>query len=166
MDERGSAGQRREGEPWAFTGSFERAVDVKGRLNLPMSFRREVIGRTEERYVVTEGPDGTLNVLPYSEYIAAFNRIRRRRGDRALRDEVRRLSHNSRVMEPDAQGRIAVPTDFLARIGVDKRVLVIGMGNYIELWNPERWSEHEASLDPPDQDLLSEFFSEPPTEGW
>jgi MraZ protein len=159
VGEPSTTSQATGGVPWAFTGSFERAVDAKGRFNLPFPFRRGGPGHADERYVVAEGPDGTLNILPYNEFVDAFNRVRQRRPGRGLRDELRRLSHNSRVLEPDAQGRIAVPLDFLARIGVTKRILVIGMGNYLELWEPDRWREHAASLGDPDQELLDEFFA-------
>jgi MraZ protein len=159
VGEQNTANQPIDGAAWAFTGSFERAVDEKGRFNLPFPFRRGGPGHAEERYVVAEGPDGTLNILTYPEFVAAFNRVRQRRPGRSLRDELRRMSHNSRVLEPDAQGRVAVPLDFLARIGVTKRILVMGMGNYLELWEPERWHEHASALGEPDQEMLDEFFA-------
>jgi MraZ protein len=158
VDERSDSHLQDGGSSWAFHGSFERSVDVKGRFHLPSPFRHAGPPRAPERYVVSFGPDETLNLLPHDEFIAAFNRARRRRPGRGLRDELRRISHNSHVMEPDAQGRIAVPAEFLSRIGVEKRVLVVGMGSYLELWDPQRFAEHEASLAEPDLDLLDEFF--------
>jgi MraZ protein len=158
VEERSSGHPDGDGR-WAFTGSFERAVDAKGRFNLPYPFRRSFQGQADERYVVTEGPDDTLALLPHGEFVAAFNRLRERQPGSALRDELRRLSHNSRIVEPDAQGRVAVPTEFLARIGVSKRVLVLGVGNRLELWEPDRWAAHSAGLGEPDRELMDEFFA-------
>jgi MraZ protein len=134
-------------------------VDTKGRFNLPSPFRRAGPSHATERYVVTDGPDGTLNILPYIEFLRAFERVRQRRPGRELRDELRRLSHNSRVVEPDAQGRVAVPSEFLERIGVSRRILVVGMGRYLELWDPDRFAAHEASLGAADQEFLDELFA-------
>ncbi len=141
-----------------FHGSHVRAVDAKGRFNLPFQFRRTGAAQGTERYMVTGGPDGTLNLLPFSEWMAAFNRMRQREPNRSLRDELRRMSVNSRVVEPDAQGRIAVSPEILSRAGIGKKVLVMGMGNYLELWDPDRFAAYETGLGDADTDFLNEFF--------
>ena len=141
-----------------FHGSYTRSVDAKGRFNLPFRFRRSGSVHADERYVVSDGPDGTLNLLPYVEFVAAFNRARRRKPGQGQRTELRRISHNSRVVEPDAQGRIAIAPDFLAPYGITGKVLVIGMGNYMELWDPEQFAAQQASLAPPDSAFMDEFY--------
>jgi len=149
---------RQDTSLYCFHGGYERAVDAKGRFNLPFRFRRSGAAHGDERYVVSEGPDGTLNLLPYDEFVAAFNRMRQRKPGPDLRSELRRLSNNSRVVEPDAQGRVAVDPQLLERIGVGKRVRVVGMGNYMELWDPDRFAAAQAELDAPDPGFLDEFY--------
>ncbi len=141
-----------------FHGSYLRSVDKKGRFNLPFRFRRSGATHAEEKYVVSDGPDGTLNLLPYGEFVQAFNRMRGRRPGAELRRELRRLSHSSRVLSPDAQGRVAVSPDFLARIHVDKKVLVVGMGNYMELWKPERFTATQETDETADTGFMDEFY--------
>ncbi len=143
---------------YMFHGSHTRSVDGKGRFNLPFQFRRSGGVQENERYVVADGPDGTLNLLPYSEWIIAFNRMRQRDPNRSLRDELRRMSHNSRLVEPDAQGRIAVSPDILKKTGIVKKVLVMGMGNYLEMWDPERFEQYQAGLGDADTEFLNDFY--------
>lgn len=141
-----------------FHGSYTRSVDTKGRFNLPFRFRRSGPTQADERYVVSDGPDGTLNLLPYVEFVAAFNRARGRKPGQGQRAELRRISHNSRVVEPDSQGRIAIAPDILAPYGIDRRVLVVGMGNYMELWDPDRFAAQQENLAPPDSAFMDEFY--------
>jgi MraZ protein len=141
-----------------FHGSYTRSVDAKGRFNLPFRFRRSGPAHADERYVVSDGPDGTLNLLPYGEFVAAFNRARGLKRGQGQRAELRRISHNSRVVEPDSQGRIAIAPDVLAPYGIGRKVLVVGMGNYMELWDPDSFTAQHEGLAPPDSAFMDEFY--------
>ena len=48
-------------------------------------------------------------------------------------------------MEMDSAGRINFPKNMLAHAGIENEAMVIGMGNYIEIWNPTVFEEHEVS---------------------
>ena len=143
---------------FVFHGSYTRAVDGKGRFNLPFRFRNAGGLGAAESYIVAEGPDGTLTLLPYTEWLRAFQKMRQQRPGKTLRAELRRLSHHSRVVEPDAQGRVMVAPEFLARVGVEKKVLVLGVGHYLELWDPERFAEYQATQPEADEEFMDAFF--------
>jgi MraZ protein len=121
---------------FAFHGSHARAVDAKGRFNLPFKFLRGGSGPEEEKFVISKGADGSLSLLPHSVWLANFNRLRQGEPGPALRAYLRRMSTSSTVVEPDSQGRVAVSREILAEFGIDKRIVVVGMGNYMELWDP------------------------------
>jgi MraZ protein len=48
----------------------------------------------------------------------------------------------------DAQGRIQLSPDYRERAGLDKDVLVIGMLEHFEVWNPERWKHLGEQREP------------------
>jgi MraZ protein len=121
---------------FAFHGSHSRAVDAKGRFNLPFKFLRGGSGPEEEKFVISKGADGSLSLLPHSVWLANFNRLRQGEPGPQLRAYLRRMSTGSTVVEPDSQGRVAVNREILAEFGIDKKVTVVGMGNYMELWDP------------------------------
>ncbi len=108
--------------PFIFHGSYTRSVDKKGRFNLPFRFRNSGGSDSAERYVVTDGPDGTLTLLPYGEWLKAFQKVRSAGSGKSLRTELRRLSFNSRLVEPDAQGRIMVSPELLTQVGNEEKV--------------------------------------------
>jgi len=141
-----------------YQGSYTRSVDDNGRFNLPFRFRRSGGSAGDEKFVLTEGPDRILCLMPHTEWLRAFKRMRRQGLDARRRQELRRQSHNSEVLTPDNQGRIKVPPAVLESFGIGEKVLVMGMGHYLELWNPNKHADHQSSLAEPDQDFMNAFF--------
>ncbi len=144
--------------PCNFTGEYTRAVDAKGRFNLPFRFRKALPGNEEEKYVLTSSPEGALALMPYATWLENFNRVRQGPPSKARREFLRMMSRASHEVTPDSQGRIAVPARFLAAAGVAKKVTVIGVGDYMELWNPESLPEISTSPQEMNEQLSNEFF--------
>jgi MraZ protein len=155
-----SNGNPLTGESFAFTfhGSYTRAVDAKGRFNLPFRLRQGGQDPGEERYVVTwQGADGVLSLLPYEVWVENFNRLRQQKPSRQLRAFLREMSVSSTVVAADKQGRVAIPPEKLAEYGIAKKITVVGMGNYMELWSPEALEARDSG-EPLDEACLDEFF--------
>lgn len=131
-----------EGFAFTFHGSYTRSVDAKGRFALPFRLRQAGADQSEEKYMVSRGADGTLSLQPYDVWIANFNRLRREEPSQELRDYLRWMSASSVMVAVDAQGRVAVPPEKLAECGIDKKITVVGMGSYMELYAPEATPTH------------------------
>jgi MraZ protein len=143
---------------FTFHGSYTRAVDAKGRFALPFRFRQGGSVPVEEKYVVSQGADGSLSLLPYAVWIENFNRMREGQAGPELRANMRKMSLMSTVVEPDSQGRVAVPVDKLGKSGISKKITVVGMGAYMELWNPEVLDKLDAEGDVVDPGFMDEFY--------
>ena len=65
--------------------------------------------------------------------------------------EYRKLSRfyqgNSFDIELDASGRVTLPPPLLAHTGIEKEVVVVGVGDHLEVWARERWQEQQEALD-------------------
>ncbi|MBK9777138.1 MAG: hypothetical protein IPP62_12410 [bacterium] len=125
------------GFAFTFHGSYTRAVDAKGRFALPFRLRQAGSDQAEEKYMVSRGADGTLSLQPYEVWVENFNRLRNEPPSQKLRDYLRRMSANSTQVAVDAQGRVAIAPEKLAEYGIDKKITVLGVGSYMELWSPE-----------------------------
>lgn len=148
---------------YCYFGSYERAVDPKGRFNVPFKLLRAA---STEGFVVTLGPDGSLNLMPHDEFVAAFVRMTKDgEPGRQMRAEVRKLSEVSQTLVPDSQGRVAVPAELLKAAGVTSKVKIIGMGNYMELWDPRTYEIIGRALGGSPSAQLDHFFGGSPTEG-
>src|SRR6202008_3220867 len=68
-----------------------------------------------------------------------------------LGSEYRKLSRfyqgNSFDVELDASGRVTLPPTLLSHAGISKEVVVVGVGDHLEVWGRERWQEQQAALD-------------------
>jgi len=143
---------------YCFHGGYERAVDAKGRFNLPFRLRRSGEEAGTERYVAMKGPDGQLALLPEEVFEAAFSRLREGVPSREKRAVLRKISAGSCVLEPDSQGRVAVPAEMLATVGITKRVFVVGMADRMELFAPDRYANIESALGDTDPTYLDTFL--------
>ena len=143
---------------YTFHGAYTRAVDVKGRFNLPFRFRQGGPGAGEEKYVVSRGPDGGLTIHPQAIWIESYNRMRAGSPSPELRRNLRRMSVSSREVEPDSQGRVAVPPELLSSVGIARKVTVVGVGTYMELWDPDVLATGESDTEPFDEGFVNQFF--------
>ncbi len=143
---------------YCFHGAYERAVDAKGRFNLPFRFRTGGGAAEDEKYVVTLGADGNLSVFPQQAWQVTFQGIKSESTETEWRARVRQISAQTFDITPDAQGRVSVPSVLLERVGITRRVKVIGMGNSMELWNPDTFLADQKDLTEIDQDFMNKLF--------
>ena len=112
----------------------------------------------EDRYVVNRGPGGVLTLVPYSVWLEKFRTMAADKSPAERREARRKMSLASQVVEPDQQGRIAVAKSSLDEAGIDRKIAMVGMGDYIELWNPEALERTAGADDEIDADVLDAFY--------
>jgi MraZ protein len=149
--------------PFTFHGSYTRAVDAKGRFHLPFRFRNQspsaVVEEEErEKYMISPGLDGSVTLTPHAVWMENFNRLRAEEPSPEKTRDLRLMSLNSRMLSPDAQGRVAVPSEILEFLKVAKKVTVVGMGSHMELWSPEAVAEISPEGQGPSQDFMYRFY--------
>jgi MraZ protein len=114
-------------------------LDDKGRLFLPAKFRN----RLAEGLVVTQGQEKCLVVWPMDVFDAEARRAQATPMTvRDARDYARMLFSSGDDGKPDKQGRIGLSPALRAYAGLDRDVIVAGVGDRAEIWNPDRWREY------------------------
>jgi MraZ protein len=127
-----------------FLGQFHHNLDEKGRLTIPARFRDMLAA--EGAYVL-QGFDHNLIVLP----ALTFEAISRRLSKMNLTDPTARLlkrlvfSTADRV-EVDRAGRILLPQFLRQAASLDSDVVIVGAGDYFEIWSSEEWAGQVAQL--------------------
>ncbi len=124
-----------------FMGTFRPKLDEKGRLFLPAKFRDQLA----EGVVVTQGQENCLVVWPP----AVFDREADRAAERPLtskaaRSYVRMFFSGGEETTPDKSGRIGIPAPLRDYAGLEKEVVVIGVRDRLEIWNPTSWEAYQA----------------------
>lgn len=135
-----------------FFGTFEHSIDERGRLAIPARFRRAFV----DGGVVRPGPDGCLELYTQETFDQeALRRLESEDGNRrrSARRTRRGFMHDAYSLELDRQGRVLVPQVLRDRIGIDGRVAVVGCGDYIEVWEPERWGQELNDVSDEEQEV-------------
>ena len=133
-------------------GQYQHNIDAKGRLFIPAKFREDL----GETFYVTIGLDGCLSVYSDSKWADLTEKFDALPISQARR--MRTLFANAAKCEPDAQGRILIPTKLREYAALEREVIINGMSKCVELWNPERWAPIE--VDGLDSDNLAATMEE------
>jgi MraZ protein len=126
----------------SFYGHYDYAIDQKGRVNVPARFRKAAGAGSEERYVITLGLDQCIYVYPPEQWEIIEKKLRGLSND--LPEErryIRIVGDNASDSKVDSQGRITLPKQLLNRLGIDKKVVIMGAFDHIEIWRPETHAE-------------------------
>ncbi|MBC5581543.1 division/cell wall cluster transcriptional repressor MraZ [Anaerofilum sp. BX8] len=122
-------------------GTYSQKLDEKGRLNFPVRFRDEM----GDQFYVTCWLDECLIALPAARFEQIFARLTE--SGMVKNRGLRRMLYAGAVEAvPDKQGRILLPPPLREHAGLDKEVVVIGVGDCVELWDPARWKAMQDSM--------------------
>lgn len=137
-----------------FKGEYNHTIDAKGRLIIPSKFR-EVLG---ENFVVTKGLDGCLFVYGNTEW-SAFEKALKTLplANKDSRKFNRFFLAGAIDVEVDKQGRILIPSVLREFAALESQVVLLGVGERIEIWSKDRW-EDASEYD--DMDDIAEHMSE------
>ena len=140
-----------------FTGEYRYSLDNKGRINIPSKFRSALSKLSNENFVITKGMDSCIVAYPLEEW-----QIRVESGLRELsstssknRKLVRSITRFANTVKLDAQGRIQITPNLKEFADLEKEVIIIGVVNKIEIWNPVNLSKME-DITPDDFDELED----------
>lgn len=129
-----------------FQGETAITIDDKGRLAIPTAYREIVARECGNRLVLTYNPfeAGCLYLYPMPVW-------------EKVRDQVNalpRIKKNARLLqlklvgaaafaEPDGSGRISIPASQRSAVGIEKKAVLLGMGDKFELWSEQA---HHAQI--------------------
>jgi MraZ protein len=129
----------------AFRGHYEHSLDAKNRLSIPARFRATfssgvVLAKDPETCVAVWTPGSHESIIERA--LAGLN---------PMGSEYRKLSRfyqgNSYDLELDSAGRVTLPPTLLGHASIEKEVVVVGVGDHLEIWARERWEREQSSLD-------------------
>ena len=135
-----------------FFGETAINLDAKGRLAVPMRYRDDLKEQCGNRLVLTYSAFDTGALWLYLEQ--EWQRVRdevmalstRNPAHRALQ---RRVVGSATAVEPDGSGRILLPPSLREFAGLEKRIVMLGMGSRFEIWNENTLNQKriEENLD-------------------
>jgi transcriptional regulator MraZ len=147
-----------------FRGVQHINMDAKGRLAIPARQREPLLQECEGQIVVTiDTQTPCLVIYPLPEW----ERIEREiQNLPALKPAIKRFQRlvlgYATDMELDGNGRMLLPSPLRDYAMLEKKLVLVGQGNKLELWAEERWlQEREQALleSGPEAELPDELMS-------
>ena len=144
-----------------FRGVQHINLDAKGRLSVPARQRESLLDISAGSVVVTiDTQSSCLVMYPLREW----ERVERDVQDLpTLNPAVRRFQRlvlgYASDLDLDSNGRILLPGALREYANLEKRVVLVGQGNKLELWSESLWdAECEAALAADSGDLPAELM--------
>ncbi|MAZ45285.1 MAG: cell division/cell wall cluster transcriptional repressor MraZ [Gammaproteobacteria bacterium] len=124
-----------------FRGINTATIDGKGRMAVPARFREAVLLNSSGEVVVTiDMRERCLLMYPLPQWEVVQDKLERLSniGPQA-RLLQRLLIGHATDLNLDAQGRLLVPNILREYGEINKKVVLVGQGNKIEMWSDEHW---------------------------
>ena len=125
------------------------SMDSKGRIAIPTRVRElleechgniVLTAHTENRCLHMYPESQWQDILPKIEALPSFNKVSRRA-------KLLLIGHAS-PLQLDANGRVLVPPTLREYAQLEKKLILVGQGKGLELWNEEKFSEYiNSSVD-------------------
>ena len=127
-----------------FMGEYSHNIDAKGRMIVPSKFREQL----GDEFVVTKGLDGCLFVYPNEEWQNIEEKFR---NVPLTSKDARKFSRfffaGATTCEVDKQGRILLPAALREFAGLEKDVVLVGVGSRVEIWSKDKWENMNSDAD-------------------
>lgn len=128
-----------------FRGISELVLDAKGRLAIPARHREGLVRGDSGHLIITADHGGCLLIYPPAEWEPIQAELMRRSSfNERIRSLQRLIVGHADDVELDAAGRILVPPALRRYAALDKRVVLVGQGRKLELWDETKWQAQIA----------------------
>lgn len=123
-----------------FIGEYQHNLDDKGRLAIPVKFRKEL----QKGAVVTRGLDNCLFLYTNTEWEKLAQKLSSlpisQSNSRAF---ARLMLAGAMDVLLDKQGRIVLPEYLRTFASLKKEIIVAGLYGRLELWDAKKWSDYK-----------------------
>ncbi|MBZ4486651.1 division/cell wall cluster transcriptional repressor MraZ [Microbacterium sp. cx-55] len=140
-------------------GTHTPKLDDKGRVILPAKFRDDL----GDGVVITRGQDRCLYVFSEAEFERVHERIREAPlSNKQARDFLRMFLSGASAEKPDGQNRVTIPPALRAYAGLDRELVLTGVGAHAEIWDADAWNSYtetnESAYSELEQEVIPGLF--------
>jgi MraZ protein len=119
-------------------GEYTGKVGKKKRVSLPSKFREEL----GDEIILTRGYEDALIIVNRKLWeTIASEVIDGSFIDKNIRDTSRFLVGGAKEIELDSQGRFVIPQPLFDHAQLSDEIIFIGLANWIEVWDKQKWQE-------------------------
>ena len=127
-----------------FQGPAALTLDGKGRIAIPSRHRELLAAMGVNQLTVTKHPEGSLLIFPRPAWENFRDRVAALPMDSSGWKRV--FLGNAMDVDIDGSSRVLIAPELRKAAGLDRDVMLIGMGSHFELWDAQRHAAHEAEV--------------------
>ena len=124
-----------------FQGASAINLDVKGRMSIPARHRDALLAQGQGKITLTKHPDGCLLLFPQLEWESFRERVAKLPLEANWWRRI--FLGNASEMEMDGSGRILISPELRAASGMEKEIILLGMGSHLEVCDAKTYAEKE-----------------------
>ena len=137
-----------------FIGEYKHTIDNKGRLAIPSKFRAKL----KKGAVVTKGLDGCLFLYTKDEWKKLAERLSSlpisQTNTRAF---ARLMLAGAMDVKLDSHGRIVIPQYLRKFSSIQKKAIVAGLFNRLEIWDQDKWERYKKDTEVNSNDIAEKL---------
>lgn len=123
-------------------GQYNYNLDPKKRLTIPPKFRSVL----SKGAILTRGIDGCLFLYPQKQWNELAEKLSKLPLSQTnARSFARVMIAGAMDVKLDSLGRILIPDYLKDYAELDKKVVIAGLYDRIEIWNEENWQKYGAT---------------------
>ncbi len=127
-----------------FIGDYTCKVDVKGRIILPMAFKKQMPADARDHFVVRKDIfENCLVLYSIEDWNRQLEKIRKKINpyNREHNSFLRNFFKGTAELSLDNNNRILIPRKLLELIGAQKDIVMAGQDGRIEIWAAETYGQ-------------------------
>ncbi|MGB8213136.1 MAG: hypothetical protein WCE68_06210 [Anaerolineales bacterium] len=126
-----------------FLGQYQLFLDDDGSLVIPKSF----CGSFADGAYITRGFDHNLLIMSDRAFQEIYKRvIGLNIADPLARLLLRLILGNASRMDISESGHMLIPQALMSFASLGKDIILVGQGDYCEVWAPEHWDKQAINL--------------------
>ncbi len=135
-------------------GEHKSKIGDKKRVSLPRKFRDEI----GEDLILTRGYEKALILVNKKMWENVAKEVMNGSfTNKDIRDTSRFLVGGAKEIEMDAQGRFVIPESLFSHAGLSSDIVFVGLINWIEIWDADKWQERLNYLQEHGEEIAQEI---------
>ena len=138
-----------------FLGQYKLILNDDRSLVIPPDFRELLANGV----YITRGFEQNLLIMSEQIFQEIYKRVVSLNiADPLARLLLRMILGNAARLDMSESGQVLIPQDLASFVGLEKDIILVGQGDYFELWAPACWDKQSSNL--LDFDANSERFAQ------
>jgi len=129
-----------------YFGEYERTVDQKGRFAVPPHMLMAAEDADWSRVMITKAAGPCLYLYELETWKSVLGSAQGLDEDES-RLFMHRALADAHLSEVDTLKRITIPAALLQHARIERKAIVVGMFNHLELWDVAVWREYLDSME-------------------